>query len=108
MALLVFGCVVAFDFVLMGAVAVAREIANWRYRRVVKIWLEVPKDAPVQAVMPTLVRLAKRYEGGAELVVYPEGCRDTEGKRLTLGWGFNPCGDLLAVLRELGTVTIGA
>jgi hypothetical protein len=108
MVLVVIACMVGFDFGVVAIFAVARMIAEWRYRRVVKIWLEVPKDAPVQAVMPTLLRLAKRYEGGAELVVFPQGCRDIEGKRLTLAWGFRPCADLLAVLRELGTVTIGA
>lgn len=92
---------------LIGA-GVASVVSDWRYARITKIWLEVPADVPAGIVLPLLTRLSQRYQGTTTLVVFPAGCREVEGKRLTLGWGYKPCGPLLAVLRELGTVTVGA
>lgn len=95
--------------VLWGTLAVVGSLwSDWRYARITKIWLEVPADIPAEMVLPLLTRLSQRYQGTTDLVVFPQGHRDTAGKRLTLGFGFKPCGPLLAVLRELGTVTIGA
>jgi hypothetical protein len=93
--------------VVVAAVVVVRVLDARRARRRVKIWLEVASDAQTEAILPTLVRLARRYEGQTTLIVYPMGCRYTEGKRLMLGWGFKPCPDLMAALRELGSVTLG-
>ena len=107
MLLWIVGGIVVAEVLLLTVVVAGRVFSDWRYSRITKIWLEVPPDIPSQMVMPLLTRLSQRYQGTTTLVVFPEGCREVEGKRLTLGWGFKPCGALLAVLRELGTVTLG-
>lgn len=107
-ALLIVGGVLTVDVVVLGWLLLGGFIGERRWRKMAKLWLEVPPNTPVEGLMPALLILSQQYQGSMALVVVPEGQRDTEGKRLTLGWGFKPCGELLAALREFGDVTIAA